>query len=253
MLSILIPVYDYDVRNLVKILHRQATAEEISFEIILADDASPNTVLRKRNQSCRSIENCQIFEFDQNRGRTATRHFLAQKANGDWLLFLDADVKPLTNRFIRRINAELKNTDVIFGGIAYARKTPGPQKILRWKYGKIRESKSVEMRKENPYYSLVSGAFCIQRKLFLSLNLHLKKNYGLNIFFINQRKRKNAKVKHIDIPEVHYELESNAVFLKKTEQSLKTLIDLEQSGKISNNYRPVQKAYLKLKKIYLLP
>ncbi len=50
MLSILIPVYNYDVRKLVYDLHRQVTGAAVSFEMILLDDGSQQTFIDMNRQ-----------------------------------------------------------------------------------------------------------------------------------------------------------------------------------------------------------
>ena len=52
MLSILIPIYNFDVQELVQKLHQQASLLAIAFEIVCVDDGSqPN--LSNRMESCK--------------------------------------------------------------------------------------------------------------------------------------------------------------------------------------------------------
>ena len=51
MLSILIPVFNYDVRRLVGDLHRQLSGMKIEYEIRVYDDCSTNETLKKGNAS----------------------------------------------------------------------------------------------------------------------------------------------------------------------------------------------------------
>lgn len=251
MLSILIPVYNYDVRELVERLHKQIVAEKIPFEILIADDASTSRNIKEHNQSVRKLSGCKLFQFSENKGRTFTRNFLAEKATYDWLLFLDADVLPKNADFITQFLTRMEENDVIFGGITYSENPPEDNKILRWKYGKAREAKPANKRKNKPYFSIISGALFIRKKLFLSVNVQLENTYGLDIVFIQKLKGKEAQVLHIENPVVHCGLETNAQFLEKTKKSLRTLIKLENQGKTSKNYRPIQKAYNKLKTYHL--
>src|SRR5690606_34112618 len=48
-------------------------------------------------------------------------------------------------------------------------------------------------------------------------------------------------------PIIHLGLESNISFIEKTKKGLETLVMFEFEDKISDNYRPIQKAYLSLK------
>lgn len=251
MLSILIPVYNYDAQLLVKTLHRQAEKANTTFEILLADDCSTDQQIKMQNKSCKSLSNCRLFEFSENKGRTFTRNFLAKKATYDWLLFLDADVLPKKDDFIKQFLVHPDLYDLIFGGITYRSETPERNKILRWKYGKERETKSVEERQKTPYLSIISGAFLCRKKLFLTVNQYLKNAYGLDIFFIRQLKEKKAHVLHIDNPVYHLGLEKNKAFIAKTKNGLDTLVSLENQGKINSTERPIQLAYHKIIRLHL--
>ena len=60
MLSILIPVYNYNVVPLVLELHKQCLECEIDFEIFCQDDES-NSDLNTKNEIINSLENCCFF------------------------------------------------------------------------------------------------------------------------------------------------------------------------------------------------
>jgi hypothetical protein len=47
-------------------------------------------------------------------------------------------------------------------------------------------------------------------------------------------------------------LENTEVFIQKSKESVKTTVELEQKGLIETNLRPLQKTYLKIKKLRLL-
>ena len=72
--------------------------------------------------------------------------------------------------------------------------------------------------------------------------------YGLDILFSNNLKINNITVTHIDNPVYHLGLEDNNIFIKKSLEAVKTTIQLERKGIISNDLRPLQKSYLNLKK-----
>lgn len=251
MLSILIPVYNYDIRELVREVYQQAFDEHIPFEVLIADDASSDETLKKNNQYYEQLQHCRIYNFTENKGRAFTRDFLAKKARYDWLLFLDADVMPVMHNFISEFLQVTEDKDLIFGGVVYEEQKPESGKILRWKYGRKREGKPVEVRNQNPYHTIISGALFIRKNLFLRSNKYLKNAYGLDSIFVNKLKKNNAKILHIDNPVYHLGLESDLSFIRKTKKGLETLADLEQKGKVSPDYRPVQKAYKKLNRFHL--
>lgn len=251
MVSILIPVYNYNVTKLVLSLKKEIQEKKICGEIIIADDCSTNQQLKSLSQSYKEHTFCQVFEFSENKGRTYTRNFLAEKAQYDWLLFLDADVQPKYGDFIYRYISKSADSDLVFGGISYAKDPPSQHKILRWKYGRKREAKSISERKKNPYLSIISMGFFIRKKLFLKTNPKTEHAYGMDVLFSENLKRENARIQHIDNPVIHQGVESNEKFIEKTKEALITIHKLEQQKQIPPNFRPIQNAHQKLKKIHL--
>ena len=247
MLSILIPTYNYSVVNLVSMIEKQAIPAGFPFEIIVLDDASNQKNILLENESISQIAHCTYLKNTNNLGRTASRNLLANKARYNWLLFLDADILPKYDDFISRFQLEKqKDTSVIFGGVVYVEKRPNTSEMLRWKYGNLREAKSVENRKKQPYF-IISQNLLIKKPLFLKLNTSTTNCYGLDILFSANLKKNNISVTHIDNPVYHLGLESSAAFIKKSVEAVKTTFKLEEDGLIEEDLRPLQKSYLHLK------
>ncbi len=249
MLSILIPTYNHDVSDLVVELEKQASLSGIIFEIIVADDASKLPKIVEANNKINSITNCKYVVQNENLGRTGTRQNLAKLSKFNALLFLDADVTPKHDNFIEKFNIPSDAWEVKFGGISYKDETPTKEEILRWKYGKHRESLSLSARQNDPYLSINSGAFLIKKDLFLEINAKLNfKAYGLDNLFKQLLQERNILVVHIDNPVYHLGLENTAHFIQKSKESVNTTVELEKRGLIELNLRPLQKAFIKLKK-----
>ncbi len=254
MLSILIPTYNYKISTLVKTLYQQALNTNCVFEILVLDDCSTDTGIISSNAEINLLPNCRIIQNDRNLGRTAARQRLAETATYETLLFLDADVMPKNSNFIENYLDELTKTEseVIFGGIAYQKEKPETNKMLRWKYGVERESLTVATRQKNPFLTVNSGAFLIQKKIFLKINGKMNlNNYGMDIMFTQLLKEKCNGVLHIENPVLHLGLEDNEVFIKKSLKAVETLVILENENKIESNLSTLQRSYLKLKKLHL--
>ena len=139
MLSILIPTYNYNVYPLVDNLVNRAIKANIIFEIISIDDGS-SSKLNAYNKKINLLTNCTFIERQTNKGRTATRQELAEKAQYDLPLSLDADVMPNNNDFLKKyISLTNKSNKAIFGGFAYNIENYSPNKSLRYTFGKHRE------------------------------------------------------------------------------------------------------------------
>ncbi len=253
MLSILIPTYNYYVAPLVQELQKQATVANIVFEIIVIDDASSEKKIVEANNQISTFANCTYNIQQKNLGRTETRQNLALKASFELLLFLDADVRPKHPDFIERFDFKILDWQLQFGGITYKAERPASEEILRWKYGMARESLSIDKRIKDPYQTVNSGAFLIKKELFLKVNSKLKfKKYGLDNLFKQLLQQEDAKIIHIDNPVYHLGLENTTQFIHKSKEAVKTTVELESEGLISHDRRPLQKSYLKLKKLRLL-
>ncbi|MFT4849214.1 MAG: glycosyltransferase involved in cell wall biosynthesis [Sediminicola sp.] len=246
MLSILIPTYNYKVLDLVKELHSQIEFFSDAVEIIVIDDCSKYFITD--NESINKLTKCSYTFSEKNNGRTATRSKLASLAKFEWLLFLDADIRPKRDNFIKEYLSYIQDTvnDVVFGGISYQEERPTTDQLLRWVYGKAREAKSVKEREKSPYF-IISQNLLIKKETFLAANTVTENYYGLDNYFSNQLKRQNAKVGHIDNPVIHLGLETNSVFITKALKAVETTVIFEDKGLMDTAERPLQKSYLKLK------
>ena len=226
MLSILIPVYNYDVVPLVLELHKQCLECEIDFEILCQDDQS-NSDLNTKNEIINSLENCSFFVNSTNLGRGKNINLLAEKAKHDYLLILDCDTFPTQNNFIKNYISTTNNIEnlVVFGGIQYKKEKPEKEKLLRWIYGNARESLSVEKRNTNPNGNALTSNILIKKNIFI-LNKFDKSitKYGYeDLVFLSDLKKKGILVKHIDNTTYHLGLETSQQFLEKTKIALENL------------------------------
>lgn len=249
MLSVLIPVYNYDVRLLVNSLHEQLVASGLNFEIICQDDASQDKFSNK-NKDIESL-NFTSFRFSENNlGRIATRQRLVEQAKYDWLLFLDADVMPISSNFIENYLKIIGlDYSVIYGGFTYQIEKPKPHKILRWTYGKSQEQVDASLRNQTPYRIVISANMLVQKSLFLELNKGIKyRGYGYDNYFGSLLKSSKANVLHINNEVIHLGLESNDIYLAKIEESIETLHFLHRERKLIETDNSLLNLYLRLKR-----
>ena len=166
MLSILIPTYNYAVFSLVKSLYTQLKQQDYPFEIVCYDNGS-NSEINSVNDKINSLDHCFYKSLIKNGGRSKIRNLLAEKAKFKWLLFLDADVLPVSKNFIQIYFDSIINNDVkvVFGGLKYEEKPPN-DRMLRWVYGKAREEIPLRIRKKNPQEYFTSANFLIYKELF---------------------------------------------------------------------------------------
>lgn len=252
MISILIPTYNCNVVSLVDEILKQCVESKIIFEIIVWDDASTEFVTENR-KLVDFHTHVSYFENAKNLGRTQTRASLSEKAQFDWLLFLDADVFPVHNSFIQNyLKAISAEFPVIIGGIQYQEIEIANHKTLRYHYGKNRESALSGIRKQNPYSAIFSANLCIRKDIFELYNFSENANlYGMDIYFAYQLFVNKINVLHIDNAVYHLGIEDNDVFFNKSIDAVKIrkqhLSKLPKIGEINS----LMQYYLSLKKYKL--
>lgn len=251
MLSILIPVYNYDTSQLLQKIHAEAVSLNIPFEIIVIDDKSETSFLEK-NKAQAKLLNYRFIENEVNLGRTQTRKKLAEVARYQSLLFLDADTLPVSDDFITNYIKVINKAPVILGGIAYKTHPKDPNTTLRLKYGIERESKPAQIRSLNPYGNILSANLLIDKHVFLENNFSKEANlYGLDIYFAYNLYKKQVAILHIDNPVYHIGLENNEVFFKKSLDAVKSRKDILACKEGIENINSLLKHYKKLKKYRL--
>ena len=99
MLSILIPVYNFNVTRLVQTLAEQCAATGEAYEIICFDDGS-TPEFKAQNQPIQDIKHIDYQELPKNLGRSAIRNALGQAAQYPYLLFMDCDSEVVSKDYI---------------------------------------------------------------------------------------------------------------------------------------------------------
>ncbi|NRA93993.1 MAG: glycosyltransferase family 2 protein [Psychroserpens sp.] len=252
MISVLIPVYNYNIVDLVGQIHKQLELCNRPFEIICFDDRSEsnNTIV---NKGISDLDHTKYVVSKINLGRTQARQELAKAASYDWLLFLDADVLPKKNTYIEDyLELTNKDLDAVYGGFAYYDTVPSSEFSLRWTYGKTHEQISANQRNQRPYKVIISANFMIRKSLFLELNANIEqKGYGYDNYFGGLLKEKGAKVFHIDNEVYHLGIETNSSYLRKKEQAAETLLHLYRTKELQNHQNDLLRLFSRSKRIGL--
>lgn len=232
MLSILLPIYNWDVRQLVKDLVQQGRTAGIVFEIICLDDGSTEEFCRL-NRSVTAWQWVRYEELPQNLGRAQIRNRLAEQARYPHLLFLDGDSAVEDAQFLGRYLEEVDPEKVVCGGRSYAPELPlDPRLHLHWHYGRQREARPAALRQASPYAAFMTNNFWIPRQHFSRLQFTAQlRDYGHeDTLFGQDLQRLGIPIEHRDNPVRHLGLEPAEVFLQKTEQALRNLFLLAQTN-----------------------
>lgn len=256
MISILIPTYNHVALPLAQSLARQTQALDVPCEIIVADDASTLDECKQSNRLISSLPHCTYIELETNIGRASIRNLLANKANGEWLLFLDCDGMPPNDLFLKRYQqatASHTEADIICGGIIHPKELPASNMSLRYTYEKAAEKHhTATKRNEQPYASFRTFNFMIRRNAFMQVKFDESfRHYGYeDVLFGIQLRAKGFHILHIDNPLENNDIEPNDIFLRKTEEALHTLA--EHADKLGDSVQ-IHHLYRRLQRIGLSP
>ncbi len=227
MLSICIPVYNFNVTELIYKLSQQIKKTDVLCEIILIDDCSAKE-FKKFNENVYKKKIC--IQLGENIGRAKIRNLFLKYAKYDYLLFLDCDTIIISDDFVAQyISTICKNeNDVICGGVIYDNYRPERSKMLRWKYGIKKESKPFNIRGLSPNKSFMTSNFIINRRIFEQTKFDERiTEYGHEDTLLGfMLKKKGINVKHINNPVLHGGIDYNTGYLKKTEKGIINLIHI---------------------------
>ncbi|APY07703.1 hypothetical protein BWZ20_05070 [Winogradskyella sp. J14-2] len=242
MLSILIPTYNYNINPLVKELYKQANACNLTFEIIIVDDASPQ--IKYNSQELRHLKHVSLKVLDKNIGRSAIRNVLANLATYQNLLFVDAGTFPKSKQFINNY-LEVLEKDSVIGGMTHYKTKPKKPYTLRWLYTKKRETSL-----KNTY---TSANFFIKKSIIVSHPFDSGiKTYGYeDLLFFKTLESNNVTLQFINNPVIHDCDEDAITFIKKTEDALKNLHYFSVSHPDLLHDNKILRAFTRLKRLCL--
>lgn len=270
MISILISTYNYDCYRLVYDLHLQCESLGKPYEILVGDDYSRDQLSVISNIKISELNCCKYFRSEKNHGPAVNRNMLAEKSNGDWLLFIDCDAKVDCPHFISNYFDAIGKADVVIGGV----KTPylSPEEVistcitadlgalhseftvnrsLRYKYEhNADKTRSAAHRNINPYKSMSSFNFMISKSVFMKIKFNEQcREYGFEDTLLGaELQREGISVIHIDNPLLHMGIDTNECFLKKTQTSL---LSLNMLGDKMKGYSKVYDTAAKLRSVHI--
>lgn len=227
MISICIPIYNFNVSALVEELGRQMKGVDVPVELILIDDCS--TQFKEENKLvCAPYR---YIQLENNIGRAKIRNLFLDYAQYDHLLFLDCDALIITKDFLANYCKVLANSpSLVCGGRVYPEKRPDSTRLLRWKYGVKKESQPVQVRRQHPNKSFMTNNFLVTKQLLKDVKFDENiSQYGhedtLFGYELGQRK---VEITHIDNPILNGDIETNEVFFHKTKEGVKNLVTILQ-------------------------
>lgn len=228
MISVCIPVYNRAIAPLVNDLLQEINDFHLPVEIVVIDDCSSKELQLENQIACKD---CNYIKLEKNVGRAKIRNIFLNYAKNDYLLYLDCDSMIISPGFLRDyLEAISETTQVIVGASIYQSEQAHRSEMLRWKYSTLRESKSIQDRKNTNFNSFKTNNFLVHRTILERIPFnetivgygHEDTLFGYELF------QNGIHIDHIENPVLNKYLDSNAVFLEKTIIGLKNLIHVEQ-------------------------
>ncbi|MCB0689179.1 MAG: glycosyltransferase family 2 protein [Saprospiraceae bacterium] len=220
MLSVLIPIYNQDITHLVKAIQEQMLHLDLQGQIICLDDAS-SIDWKEKNRLLRQEPLVVYEELSKNVGRAVIRNCLADRAQEDFLLFLDGDSKILDLNFIATYWGQRSTNAVIVGGRRYPEKCLGNEFMLHYTYGRLREQFAQEFQSNN---------FLISSEIFQKIRFDESlKTYGHeDTVFGFCLLKEGHEIIRISNPVEHVMLDTNTQFLEHQVDAVRNLIYIRQ-------------------------
>lgn len=220
MISICIPIHNYDARRLVQDLHKQAEQSKMEYEFVLLDDVS-TLEFKEKNRHLTQLENVTYQENSENIGLSQMRNKLGKLAKYKYLIFIDSDAVVTTPNYLQRFIVVCQPNIVCFGGCKYTEECPDKKHILRWRFGKSREEGI------GRYYSCFN--FLIDKEVLLKHPFSSElSSYGYeDNLFGSKLKQAGLDITFIDNPLLHPGLDTADAYLRKIDLSLNNLILIE--------------------------
>lgn len=252
MISILIPVHNFNAVPLVEELLAQSRLVSVPVEIICIDDASSaghQLVLQK----LKDIPQVRFERLKQNIGRSAIRNLLIRRATYPYLLFLDCDGRCPDKQFLQRYINNIDKAEVICGGRIYGVRPEKSELMLHWSYGAVREVRTAGERMKSPGYNFMTNNFLIKAEVCHKIRFdeslvqygHEDTLFGLALI------RERVSILHIANPIIHTGLEPAVRFLTKTSSAIENLALLFREGKVGDQVKLIR-IYLMLKQYRIL-
>lgn len=222
-LSILIPVYNWDVRELLIRLAAQAEGlcgDEV-VEFIVIDDAS--SVKFSNKETSGEIARITYRELTKNIGRAAIRNELLQEASGEYVLFLDADMLPDGDDFLQHYVSEAKEgKEILCGGISYLQCERDDKQYSFYLYKSSKtESLLASTRQKAPWRYLFTSNILLLREVMESVSFDSRfSGYGFEDIEWGIRLSQSHTIRHINNSCSHMGLMRKSEVYSKMRESI---------------------------------
>ncbi|MGO4409841.1 MULTISPECIES: glycosyltransferase family 2 protein [unclassified Brevundimonas] len=223
-LSVLIPFLRDDPEPLIALLDREAPPLNGMAELILLDDGTSDDALTARLTA--RIAVCalpiRLISLSTNEGRSVGRNRLATAARGSSLLFLDSDMRPDHDRFLRTWAALARDgqTAVAFGGFSLLQAPDEARFAVHRSMAARSDCIPHDQRALQPEKYVFTSNLLVRRDVFEAEAFDPGfTSWGWEDVEWAMRVSRRFKVEHVDNPATHMGLDTVETLAAKYEQS----------------------------------
>ncbi len=233
LLSIVIPVHNWDIRQLLQALSFEIEQKGCidTVEIIVADDYSTEQCRSKNRQCISEMVSMQYLELESQIGRSQIRNYLIGRASGQYILFLDADVLPDSSDFILQyLECIQQGYAVVCGGIGYGLRVLHGRQYDFYRYkGAKTEWVDAAVRQEAPWRYLFTSNVLVEKSLVAEVPFSDQfSGYGYEDVEWGIRLNSRSEIIHIDNTCSHLGLVDKMESFKRMRSSIPNFIQLQQ-------------------------
>lgn len=221
LLSIIVPFYHDDPVPLITALSKQADPR---IELILYDDGSADEQLSQRVIKAITTAKLptRLLTAAQNNGRSIARNRLNDAANGQYLLFLDADMLPAQATFLSNYLQQIQSDkpDIVFGGLSVSDNSVDKTFDLHRALSAGSDCLSAAQRSILPAKHVCSSNLLVRKDVLLSCPFDTGFiGWGWEDVEWAARADEKFTIVHIDNSALHLGLESTETLIRRFRDS----------------------------------
>ncbi|WP_297804679.1 glycosyltransferase [uncultured Brevundimonas sp.] len=223
-LSVLIPFLSDDPTPLLQALAKEATGLGSEVEVILLDDGTGDPALTGRITAlvARAAMPICLITAASNNGRAAGRNILLNRARGEYVLFIDADMLPDNRDFLSQwlYFAREERPAAAFGGFSVSQAPTDPRFAVHRAMALRTDCLDAKTRARDPLKNVFTSNLLIRREHLATCPFDGRfSGWGWEDVEWAIRFGKAHTIRHVDIPATHMGLDDVPTLMRKYDQS----------------------------------
>jgi glycosyltransferase involved in cell wall biosynthesis len=222
-LSVLIPFLRDDPRDLLALLDREADLLGSMVEIVILDDGTGNAALTSALKAAIATMALPVhlITLSENEGRSKGRNRLSEAARGDYLLFLDSDMRPDTDCFLTNWIAIAEDRPaIVFGGFSLLQAPTDARFAVHRSMAARSDCVAAHVRSEAPEKFVFTSNLLVRRDVFDTEGFDPAfTGWGWEDVEWAMRVSRTHPILHIDNPATHMGLDTVEALAGKYAQS----------------------------------